>query len=126
MKNYLFAAILAFFCLNSSLLAQSSHENVAKKVNAITKKGDYIILELRLNNEDEFRTAEGSETSLTRIAVFTGKNKGLEVIRKGFEGMNTMVQILNDFKTNGWLLEQVYSMKGESLIITHYLLVRKK
>lgn len=126
MKNYLLAAIVALFCVNTTLLAQDTHENIAKKVNAITKKGDYIILELRLNNEDEFRTIEGSETSLTRIAVFTGDNQGTEVIRKGFEGMNTMVQILNDFKSNGWLLEQVYSLKGESLIITHYLLVRKK
>lgn len=126
MKKSVLILLVLFIGLMGNSIAQQSHENASKKINAITKKGDYAILELRLNNEDEFRTIEGSETSLTRISIFTGKNQGAEVIRKGFEGMNTVVEILNDLKSNGWLLEQVYSMKGESLIITHYLLVRKK
>lgn len=126
MKKTGILLLVLFLGWISILSAQQSHENISKKINTITKKGDYAILELRINNEDEFRTIEGGETSLTRISIFTGKNKGAEIIRKGFEGMNTIVEILNDLKSNGWLLEQVYSMKGESLIITHYLLVRKK
>lgn len=118
--------LLVFILGFTSIMVAQQTQSASKKINAVTKKGDYAILELRLNNEDEFRTIEGSETSLTRISIFTGKNQGAEVIRKGFEGMNTVVEILNDLKSNGWLLEQVYSMKGESLIITHYLLVRKK
>ena len=125
MKKSILLTLVLFLGLISTSIAQES-QSASKKINAITKKGDYAILELRLNNEDEFRTIEGSETSLTRVSIFTGKNQGAEVIRKGFEGMNTIVEILNDLKSNGWLLEQVYSMKGESLIITHYLLVRKK
>lgn len=125
MKKLVVVTLVLFLGLISTSIAQEP-QSASKKINAITKKGDYAILELRLNNEDEFRTIEGSETSLTRISIFTGKNQGAEVIRKGFEGMNTVVDILNDLKSNGWLLEQVYSMKGESLIITHYLLVRKK
>ncbi len=125
MKKLVVVTLVLFLGLISTSIAQEP-QSASKKINAITKKGDYAILELRLNNEDEFRTIEGSETSLTRISIFTGKNQGAEVIRKGFEGMNTVVEILNDLKSNGWLLEQVYSMKGESLIITHYLLVRKK
>jgi len=125
MKKSTLLTLVLFLGLISTSIAQQP-QSASQKINAITKKGDYVILELRLNNEDEFRTIEGSETSLTRISIFTGKNQGAEVIRKGFEGMNTIVEILNDLKSNGWLLEQVYSMKGESLIITHYLLVRKK
>ncbi|KJS05219.1 MAG: hypothetical protein VR77_09205 [Flavobacteriales bacterium BRH_c54] len=124
-KSGLVVLLVLILGLTSTIVAQQT-QSASKKINTITKKGDYAILELRLNNEDEFRTIEGSETSLTRISIFTGKNQGAEVIRKGFEGMNTVVEILNDLKSNGWLLEQVYSMKGESLIITHYLLVRKK
>jgi hypothetical protein len=96
------------------------------KLKSLTKKGDYAILEMRLNNEDEFRTTDGSTSSLARLAVFTGNNNGAEVISKGFEGMNSIVAILNKLKTNGWRIVDVYSMKGESLIITHYLIERKK
>ncbi|MBW6483566.1 MAG: hypothetical protein K0B10_10975 [Vicingaceae bacterium] len=111
-----------------SILGLNAQENtsLSTKLKTLTKKGDYVILEVRLNNEDEFRTIEGSETSLTRISIFTGNNSGNEIIRKGFDGINTIVLILNDLKTNGWVLNNVYSIKGESLIITHYLLERKK
>jgi len=111
-----------------SILGLNAQENtsLSTKLKTLTKKGDYVILEVRLNNEDEFRTIEGSETSLTRISIFTGTNGGSEIIRKGFDGINTIVFILNDLKTNGWILNNVYSIKGESLIITHYVLERKK
>lgn len=111
-----------------SILGLYAQENtsLSTKLKTLTKKGDYVILEVRLNNEDEFRTIEGSETSLTRISIFTGTNSGSEIIRKGFDGINTIVLILNDLKTNGWVLNNVYSIKGESLIITHYVLERKK
>ncbi|NCP45980.1 MAG: hypothetical protein COW67_02365 [Flavobacteriales bacterium CG18_big_fil_WC_8_21_14_2_50_32_9] len=111
-----------------SILGLNAQENtsLSTKLKTLTKKGDYVILEVRLNNEDEFRTIEGSETSLTRISIFTGTNSGSEIIRKGFDGINTIVFILNDLKTNGWILNNVYSIKGESLIITHYVLERKK
>ncbi|PIZ05452.1 MAG: hypothetical protein COY57_07230, partial [Flavobacteriales bacterium CG_4_10_14_0_8_um_filter_32_5] len=99
-----------------SILGLNAQENtsLSTKLKTLTKKGDYVILEVRLNNEDEFRTIEGSETSLTRISIFTGTNSGSEIIRKGFDGINTIVFILNDLKTNGWILNNVYSIKGES------------
>ena len=111
-----------------SILGLYAQENtsLSKKLKNLSKKGDYVILEIRLNNEDEFRTIEGSETSLTRISIFTGTNSGSEIIRKGFDGINTIILILNDLKANGWILNNIYSIKGESLIITHYVLERKK
>ena len=107
------------------LIAQ---ENVglANKLKAHTKKGDYIVLELRLNKEDEFRTMEGGKSSLARIAVYTGENEGAELVVKGFEGMNSVLKVLNDLKRNDFRLMDVYSIKGESLIITHYVLEREK
>ena len=118
--SVIFLVSLAF-----SLSAQSN-VNLATKLKSLTKKGDCIILELRLNKEDEFRTMEGSESSLARVAVYTGNNQGAEVISKGFAGMNAIVTILKDLKQNGWKLLEVYPIKGESLIITHYVLERKK
>ena len=100
--------------------------NVVSKLNSLTKKGDYAILEVRWNNEDEFRTIEGSSSSLARIAVFTGNNQGAEVFSKGFEGLNAIVTILNKLKQNKWKIVDVYSIKGESLIITHYVVERTK
>ena len=122
MKKIFLLLLITIVELNN-IFAQ---ENLAEKLKNITKKGDYIILELRLNNEDEFKTIEGGESSLTRIAVFTGTNQGVEVIKKGFGGINNIVAVLNNLKSNGWQLNEVYSLKGESLIITHYLLERKK
>jgi hypothetical protein len=100
--------------------------NLVSKLKSLTQKGDYAIIEVRLNNEDEFRTIEGSNSSLARIAIFTGNNQGTEVLSKGYDGVNAIVNILNDLKKNGWILSQSYSIKGESLIITHYVLERKK
>lgn len=111
--------------LSVSLIAQDN-VNLASKLKTLTKKGDYVVLELRLNKEDEFRTIEGSNSSLARIAVYTGNNQGTEVVSKGFEGMNSIVAILKNLKQNGWKLVDVYPIKGESLIITHYILERKK
>lgn len=100
--------------------------NLASKLKTLTKKGDYIILELRLNKEDEFRTMEGGKSSLARIAVYSGNNQGAEMVSKGFEGMNSVVLALNNLKQNGWRLIDSYPIKGESLILTHYILERRK
>ncbi len=109
----------------SNLFAQEPI-NIVGKLKSLTKKGDYAILEVRLNNEDEFRTTEGSNSSLARISLFTGNNEGEELMAKGFEGMNAIVSMLNDLKANGFILVNTYTIKGESLIITHYIIERKK
>ncbi|TXB67185.1 hypothetical protein FRY74_03090 [Vicingus serpentipes] len=120
--------IILIFCAFTSIasFAQDNEVNIVSKLKSLTKKGDYAILEVRLNNEDEFRTTDGSTSSLARLAVFTGNNNGAEVISKGFNGMNSIVSVLNTLKSNGWRLVDVYSLKGESLIITHYVIERKK
>jgi hypothetical protein len=122
------SVIAIIFCLfiTVSSFAQDGEVNIVGKLKSLTKKGDYAILEVRLNNEDEFRTTDGSTSSLARLAVFTGNNDGAEVISKGFDGMNSIVLVLNKLKSNGWRLIDVYSLKGESLIITHYIIERKK
>ena len=117
--------LIFLISLTSSAICQDN-TNLASKLKSLTQKGDYAILEVRLNNEDEFRTIEGSSSSLARIAIFTGNNEGTEVLSKGYDGMNTIVAMLNNLKKNGWILSQSYSIKGESLIITHYVLERKK
>ena len=120
--------IILIFCAFTSIasFAKDNEVNIVSKLKSLTKKGDYAILEVRLNNEDEFRTTDGSTSSLARLAVFTGNNNGAEVISKGFNGMNSIVSVLNTLKSNGWRLVDVYSLKGESLIITHYVIERKK
>lgn len=100
--------------------------SLSTKLKTLTKKGDYIILELRLNKEDEFRTMEGGKSSLARIAVYSGSNKGEELFSKGFEGMNSVVEVLNSLRQNGWRLLDVYPIQGTSLILTHYILERRK
>ncbi len=123
MKSLVFVILFIVVAFN---LSAQDNTNLSSKLKSLTEKGDYIILELRLNKEDEFRTMEGSNSSLARVAVYTGNNQGEEIISKGFEGMNAIVTILKDLKQNGWRLDQVYPIKGESLIITHYILERKK
>ena len=118
--------ITGFFLFFSLGLHAQEPLNVVGKLKSLTKKGDYAILEVRLNNEDEFRTIEGSNSSLARLALFTGNKQGTELLLKGFEGMNSIVSILNDLKSNGFHLINVYTIKGESLIITHYIIERKK
>lgn len=117
---------LTILLLISSILFSQEKQDIVNKLKETTNKGDYIILEVRLNNEDEFRTIEGGKSSLARIALFTGENKDDEIISKGFEGMNTVVLLLNKLKKNGWRLIDTYPIKGQSLIITHYVLERKK
>ncbi len=90
-------------------------------------KGSYVILEVRMQLEDEFQTVEGNQSAnLSRIAVFTGKNKDKEVLSKGFEGYNQVVNYLNDMKAAGFELEEAYPMKGNSLLITHYIFKKVK
>ena len=114
------------FIIISSIAFSQEKQDLISKLKELTNKGDYIILEVRLNNEDEFRTIEGGKSSLARIALFTGENKDDEIISKGFEGMNTVVLLLNKLKKNGWRLIDTYPIKGQSLILTHYVLERKK
>ncbi len=118
-------SIVFLVSLSFNLSAQDG-SNLANKLKTQTKKGDYIILELRLNIEDEFRTLEGGKSSLARIAVYSGDNEGEELISKGFEGMNSLVVVLNNLKQNGWKLIEVYPINGRSLILTHYVLERRK
>ncbi|MBI2279184.1 MAG: hypothetical protein HYU68_00605 [Bacteroidetes bacterium] len=118
--------LIGFFIVSLPNLIAQEPINIVGKLKSLTKKGDYAILEVRLNNEDEFRTIEGSNSSLARLALFTGNNEGAELLLKGFEGMNSIVSILNDLKSNGFHLINVYTIKGESLIITHYIIERKK
>ena len=118
-------SILFLFCFAFSLSAQDS-PSLSSKLKGLTKKGDYVVLELRLNKEDEFRTMEGGKSSLARIAIYTGDNQGAEMVSKGFEGMNAVVAVLNDLKQNGWRLIESYPIKGESLLITHYILERRR
>lgn len=90
-------------------------------------KGEYVILEVRMQLEDEFQTVEGNEAaSLSRIALFTGKNQKKEVLSKGFRGYNEIVLFLNHMRSEGFILDETYSIKGNSLIITHYIFQRKK
>lgn len=127
MKKYIRILVLCGLSIITvpNLFAQED-VNIVGKLKSLTKKGDYAILEVRLNNEDEFRTIEGGNSNMARVSLFTGNNKGAELLQKGFEGMNFIVDILNQLKSNGFILHEVYSLKGESLIITHYVIERKK
>ena len=122
--RYIFL-LFVFLFISASSNAQDKVD-VVSTLKSLTEKGDYVILEVRLNNEDEFRTIEGSSSSLARLAIFTGNNQGTEVISKSFNGMNLIVSLLNKLKKERWKIIDVYSIKGESLIITHYILERTK
>jgi len=126
--KYVFSIVI-LLALSFGAAAQSNNNDdgkLSETLKKTTQKGDYIILELRLNKEDEFRTKEGGSSSLARMAIYTGNNSGEVIISKGFEGMNSVVTILNNLKRNGWKLIDVYTIKGESLIITHYVIERRK
>jgi hypothetical protein len=97
-----------------------------KTLSAAATKGDYAILEVRMNNEDEFRTIEGHTAGLSRVALFTGKNTDKEIISKDFSGFNQVIVFLNELKALKWKVVDVYPIKGQSLIITHYLLQKTK
>lgn len=102
-------------------------QNSIKGLSQDVKKGNYAILEVRLNMEDEFRTVEGRDTEgLARVALFVGNNEEREVLSKGFTGYNKVVMYLNEMKENGWILEETYTIPGSSLIITHYVFRKKK
>lgn len=125
MKNtylqFTFLGILLFSTL--SFCSQNSIKSLSQQ----TSKGDYAVLEVRLNMEDEFRTVEGRDNEgLSRIALFTGTNKDKEILNKGFNGFNDVVKYLNEMKQNGWILIETYTIKGNSLIITHYVFEKKK
>jgi len=123
MKKVFFLMFL--ICVTIGVKAQYEID-LGSKLKAHTNKGDYIVLELRLNKEDEFRTMEGGKSSLARIAVYTGVNNNEELVVKGFEGMNSVLKVLNNLKRNDFHLIDVYTIKGESLILTHYILERIK
>lgn len=124
--KYVFSILVCLFLSIGAFSQNVSKLDLSSQLKLTTQKGDYVILEMRLNKEDEFRTMEGGSSSLARIAIYSGKNKGEELISKGFEGMNSVLLILNELKQNGWKLLDVYTIKGESLIITHYVIERRK
>lgn len=92
--------------------------NALEEVN----KGEYVILEVRMQLEDVFQTLEGNESAnLSRIAIFTGKNKDREIVVRGFEGFNQVVKYFNEIEQMGFDLKSSYPIKGNSLLITHYV-----
>ena len=126
--KYLFSVIV-LLAISFSSFSQTQTDDggrLSETLKKSTKKGDYAILEMRLNKEDEFRTKEGGSSSLARLAIFTGNNDGEVMLLKGFDGMNSVVTVLNNLKRNGWKLIDVYTFKGESLILTHYIIERRK
>ena len=91
------------------------------------EKGQYGIVEVRLNMEDEFRTLEGRDSKgLARISFFTGKGEDKCLLSKGFRGVDHVVIILNEMNENGWKLVSTYPIRGTSLLITHYVFVKVK
>ena len=124
--KYVFSVVVCLFLSIGAFAQSDSKLNLSSQLKLTTQKGDYVILEMRLNKEDEFRTMEGGASSLARIAIYSGKNKDEELISKGFKGMNSVLVILNELKKNGFKLVDVYTIKGESLIITHYVIERRK
>ena len=102
-------------------------QNRIEEISENSKKNDYAILEVRLNMEDELRTLEGRDTQgMSRIALYTGKNKDKELLSKGFLGYNQVVDYMNEMKANGWILDDTYSITGSFLIINHYVFRKKK
>lgn len=118
--------LLLFTLLTLSIIGYTQHDSLVSILKNNTTKGDYVIIEMRLNLEDEFRTLEGSSSSLARVAIYTGNNQNKELFSKGFNGMNYIVNILNHLKKNGWRLVNTYQIKGESIINIHYIIERKK
>lgn len=91
------------------------------------KKGEFVILEVRLNMEDEFRTLEGRDSQgLARISLFNGDEGNKPLITKGFKGFDQVVNYLNEIKSKGFVLSDTYSIRGESLLITHYVFEKIK
>ena len=102
-------------------------QNTVKELSDGIEKGQYGIVEVRLNMEDEFRTLEGRESKgLARISFFTGKGEDKCLLSKGFRGVDHVVIILNEMNENGWKLVSTYPIRGTSLLITHYVFVKVK
>jgi hypothetical protein len=102
-------------------------QNTVKELSDGIEKGQYGIVEVRLNMEDEFRTLEGRDSKgLARISFFTGKGEDKCLLSKGFRGVDHVVIILNEMNENGWKLVNTYPIRGTSLLITHYVFVKVK
>jgi hypothetical protein len=102
-------------------------QNTVKELSVGIEKGQYGIIEVRLNMEDEFRTLEGRDSKgLARISFFTGKGDDKCLLSKGFQGFDQVVIILNEMSENGWELISNYPIRGSSLLITHYLFEKIK
>ena len=102
-------------------------QNTVKELSAGIEKGQYGIVEVRLNMEDEFRTLEGRDSKgLARISFFTGKEDDKSLLSKGFKGFDHVIIILNEMSENGWKLINTYPIRGSSLLITHYVFVKVK
>jgi len=102
-------------------------QNTVKELSAGIEKGQYGIVEVRLNMEDEFRTLEGRDSKgLARISFFTGKGDDKSLLSKGFKGFDHVIIILNEMSENGWKLINTYPIRGSSLLITHYVFVKVK
>ena len=102
-------------------------QNTVKELSVGIEKGQYGIIEVRLNMEDEFRTLEGRDSKgLARISFFTGKGNDKCLLSKGFKGFDQVVIILNEMSENGWKLISTYPIRGSSLLITHYLFEKIK
>lgn len=121
--------LIPLFILAGTLLSTSlSAQNATTLEAALTglKKGSHAILEIRLNKEDEFRTLDGSSSSVTRIAIFNGENQEKQIISRKFEGYNDVIKYLNQAGKLGWKVKETYQVKGESLLLIHYLLYKRK
>tara|TARA_Y100000589_G_scaffold187124_1_gene177210 strand:+ start:56800 stop:57192 length:393 start_codon:yes stop_codon:yes gene_type:complete len=129
MKFFLPVTLSLILNFTAVLLPAQTVEQTAA-INLLTEKsnrGDYAIIEVRLNNEDEFKTLEGSSSGLSRIAIFYGKTANDNpILLKGFTGFSDFVVLLNLLQEKGWEIEEVYSLKGQSLIVTHYLIRKVK
>ena len=102
-------------------------QNTVKELSGGIEKGQYGIVEVQLNMEDEFRTLEGRDSKgLARISFFTGKGEDKCLLSKGFRGVDHVVIILNEMNENGWKLVSTYPIRGTSLLITHYVFVKVK
>ena len=82
--KYVFSILVCLFLSIGAFSQNVSKLDLSSQLKLTTQKGDYVILEMRLNKEDEFRTMEGGSSSLARLAIYSGKNKGEELISKGF------------------------------------------
>lgn len=118
LNKLIITSFLLFFLGTSNYFGQKTITELSSNL----AKGSYSIMEVRLNMEDEFRTLEGRDSKgLARISLFTGKNQNEEVLTKGFEGFNSVVTLMNEMKDNGWKVVDTYPIKGNSLLITHYV-----